>query len=672
MLPRLAKVVFLLAIHSACADARAESFLSEANRPQANQCEITAAADHLDITYTPADYPNVTWSPSSGLWNWTDSGGLFVEAENLDNEEVVVHLRIDNPGADGTRACNRATLTLPARTRRELRVRINTNTPTQLWGMRGLPGLAPAAEGPALDPAAITAFQLFLHHPTTTRHVRLHRVELLPPVSPMPLPFVDRFGQYRHADWPGKLQHEEELRGRVASEPLDAAGLLGGANRYGGWAEGPRLEATGFFRTAEHKGRWWLVTPDGALFFSLGIDCVGTWEGTFIESRDRWFEWLPSPADALFGPLIGHASGAHELSGLPGGAGRTFSFYRANLVRKFGEHWQEAWQLRAYQRLRAWNFNTLGNWAQAEVIRDSPLPYVASCALNGLPIIESSQGHWAKMYDVFAPEFREGAARLLADMTKSHRDRPLCLGYFVDNELAWEGVIDGVLRSPSTQPARQELLRFLQERYPTLGALNVAWATTIESFDAVVPGVSTSENFKRDMDEFLHHFARTYFEAVSAALHASDPHHLYLGCRFASAPAPVVRAAAEFADVVSYNLYQAQIYCTPLTALDKPVIIGEFHFGATDRGLFHPGISATRTQAERAAAYTHYITTAAKCPAIVGAHWFQFIDEPLTGRWHDGENYNIGFVDVTDTPYPELVAAATAANGEIYGLRSTD
>jgi agarase len=49
----------------------------------------------------------------------------------------------------------------------------------------------------------------------------------------------------------------------------------------------------------------------------------------------------------------------------------------------------------------------------------------------------------------------------------------------------------------------------------------------------------------------------------------------------------------------------------------------------------------------------------------VGVHWFQYIDEPLTGRF-DGENYNIGFVDVTDTPYPELRDAARRVNNTIY------
>jgi hypothetical protein len=43
-------------------------------------------------------------------------------------------------------------------------------------------------------------------------------------------------------------------------------------------------------------------------------------------------------------------------------------------------------------------------------------------------------------------------------------------------------------------------------------------------------------------------------------------------------------------------------------------------------------------------------------PEMIGTHWFQWVDQPATGRF-DGENYNIGLVDVTDRPYPDLVAA---------------
>lgn len=660
--------VLLLALLSQAAGAA--SFLEPGVPISEQGARTSRAGNHVDVVFEPGEYPNAAWAAPSGLWDWTATGGLLLDAENLGDAPAVLHLRIDNPGADGTKGCNRATLHLPPHTRRELRTRLHTSAQVTLWGMRGVPGVPPVAEGPPLDPARITGFQIFLHRPPAPHAVRLHRLELLPPAPAMPLPFVDRFGQYLHAEWPGKVAREDELPARNSSEALPEAGLIGPGDRYGGWAEGPRLEATGWFRTAQHGGRWWLVTPEGALFFSLGVNCVGTWERTFIEGREAWFEWLPTAQDPVFGELLGHADGAHRLAGAPGGKGRTFSFYCANLTRKYGASWRDQWRRRAFQRLRGWSFNTVGNWAEAEVLRESPLPYVASCAIEGAPVIEAAAGYWAKMHDVYAPGFAAAVETQVTVMTRPHRDRPLCLGYFVDNELAWEGVIEGVLRSPPSQPARAALHRHLLARYADLAALNAAWGTHYPALEAITPDHAPGEARRRDLDDFLLEFARTYFGTVAAAIHAHDPHHLYLGCRFASAPPAVVRAAAEFADVVSFNLYRDSVDCLPFAGIGKPVVIGEFHFGATDRGLFHPGISATRTQDERAAAYTAYIESAAACPAVVGAHWFQFVDEPLTGRWFDGENYNIGLVDVTDTPYPELVSAATQTNARIYALRA--
>ena len=68
-------------------------------------------------------------------------------------------------------------------------------------------------------------------------------------------------------------------------------------DRFGGWKDGPQLDATGWFRTAKHDGKWQLVDPDGRLFFSLGIDGVGFGDATIIDERKHWFEKLP-PDDA--------------------------------------------------------------------------------------------------------------------------------------------------------------------------------------------------------------------------------------------------------------------------------------------------------------------------------------------------------------------------------------
>jgi hypothetical protein len=67
--------------------------------------------------------------------------------------------------------------------------------------------------------------------------------------------------------------------------------------------------------------------------------------------------------------------------------------------------------------------------------------------------------------------------------------------------------------------------------------------------------------------------------------------------------------------------------------------------------------------------YETYVNSVLDHPLFVGCHWFQYMDQPLTGRTLDGENYNIGFVTITDTPYPEMVAAARKTHSAMYRRR---
>ena len=143
------------------------------------------------------------------------------------------------------------------------------------------------------------------------------------------------------------------------------------------------------------------------------------------------------------------------------------------------------------------------------------------------------------------------------------------------------------------------------------------------------------------------------------------PQNLYLGCRFSTYNEVAVKAAGRLCDVMTSNLYGRNVSGLNLHGVDAPVLIGEFHFGALDRGLFHPSGLPLSNQAERADAFASYVRGALRHPAIVGAHWFQYRDEPCTGRF-DGENYQIGFVDVCDSPYPETIAAARAAGDRLY------
>ncbi len=216
-------------------------------------------------------------------------------------------------------------------------------------------------------------------------------------------------------------------------------------------------------------------------------------------------------------------------------------------------------------------------------------------------------------------------------------------------------------------------MKLLQAKYSEIGKFREAWKVQVSSWEDLLsrplelPPQMTDECIA-DLSEFLTHFARRYFSVVRNALKKHAPNQLYLGCRFAPRPMEVVKVAAEFCDVVSFNIYARTVdehEWAFTNTLGKPCIIGEFHFGALDRGMFHTGLVAVESQEERGKAYQAYVRSVWKLPAFVGCHWFQYVDEPLTGRF-DGENYNIGFVSVVDYPYWELVEAARKVHGEVY------
>ena len=59
-------------------------------------------------------------------------------------------------------------------------------------------------------------------------------------------------------------------------------------------AGGARRDATGHVRTEKVRGKWWLVDPDGYLFWSHGITGVHTRAVTNVGDREHYFEAIPA------------------------------------------------------------------------------------------------------------------------------------------------------------------------------------------------------------------------------------------------------------------------------------------------------------------------------------------------------------------------------------------
>ena len=474
-------------------------------------------------------------------------------------------------------------------------------------------------------------------------------------------PFIDKFGQFKYRDWPGKIHSDEELRKAREDEEKDIAAHPGPVDwdEYGGWAAGPKLEATGRFRTEKIDGKWWLVDPEGHLFWSHGVlrispgNAVTPLYAPDLADRRKFFEDLPSEDDPEFGkfyttfdPLLGSYYAARHIDG-------HYDFSSANCYRKYGPDYMAVYGDLCHRRLRSWAMNTMANATEPSICAMDRTPWCDRIEIVSKPMNPDARVIWWSLPDPFDPSFRAEIVRQLEERGDALQD-PWCLGFFVDNEHAWGSpthVTECALAAPEDAAVKAALRKWLKERYGKAVA-----------FDAMT---------EEDKLVFNDVVIEKYYSTIREEFNRIAPGLLYLGCRFGGQPGNphVIEIGAKYCDLLSFNIYKYNLDCFALPeGIDKPVLIGEFHFGAFDRGPFHPGQVWTESQEDRAACYKDFVRSAVEHPNFVGVHWHQFSDQATTGRF-DGEDFQVGFTDVCDTPYKETVEAAREIGGKIYSMR---
>lgn len=444
------------------------------------------------------------------------------------------------------------------------------------------------------------------------RNVRLTMVAEDTILGPQPL--VDEFGQWIPSDWAGKAKTPDDLKNAWSEEEKTLNSNSFNVSKYGGFL-GTKAKATGFFRVEKIHNKWWFVDPEGHLFFSTGSTCINA-RSEFAHIHGREYIFTALPPSELTSPNYDDDRSPNS------------SFYTWNLYRRFGTDWYKQWIDLTVRRMDNWGINTIGNWSDPTLGGSHRKAYVAT--LRGWGIETGVMG----MPDVYDPNYTKKIDSVAAQQCAPRKDDPYLLGYFIGNELPWpnrESELVNLFLSGEETPIKAELKKYLA-------------------------GGDTPERRKA----FIYDTYAKFLSMVNSAIKKHDPNHLNLGIRYGGSPPDDIIKASKGFDVFSLNIYG---YSANSTILDKiydftglPIIIGEFHFGTPGRGLA-PGLAQTSNQEERGVAYRYYVENAAAHPALIGTHWFQWIDQPSTGR-EDGENYNIGFLDVTDRPYPEMVNAA--------------
>ncbi|MBD0384425.1 beta-galactosidase [Paenibacillus sedimenti] len=475
--------------------------------------------------------------------------------------------------------------------------------------------------------------------------------------------YIDALGQLLGKEWSGKTGSIEQLSLDLKIQmerSRNSHYISPNYSRFGGW-KGLQFEASGYFRTENDGERWWFVDPEGYVLFSAGMDCVQPYDHMRTAGMEHLLPELPD----------------QEGKYRDAWSSRGFNFLVANLIRAFEENWLEAWMELTECHLKEWGINTIGNWSLPAFIQRSSLPYVYP--MEGFPSTEKTI--YRDFPDVFNPEYERNAQEFAGQLVPLNKDQRL-VGYFMRNEPHW-AFVDGLnlteamLEHPHTFDSKVEFVKWLEQKYTSIEELNGAWGANFKYFHELLDSQKASirrvEGVRQeDYAAFNRILIRRYVEVPAQYCKKADPHHLNLGMRYAWIGSEEILEGCESFDVFSINCYQMQPDREHIEKisnyLKKPVMIGEFHFGAADAGLLAYGIRAVASQEERGLAYRYFVEQAAAIPELIGVHYFQLADQPVLGRF-DGENYQIGVIDVCYRPYQAFVENMKQAHDRMYEIR---
>ncbi|WP_397443660.1 beta-galactosidase [Pseudomonas chlororaphis] len=712
----------------------------DASLPQAN-AEQTAEGEVLRrVTFNPAIQPSLRLTPQTGAWDWSQSGAMSLRIQSAMNWALTLYVKIQSN--DGKTLVSR--IDLPAGPAQTLLVPLVASSPLS-QGMKAGPPMPMTFEGQRvllassegeLDRSQVVSVTLSMDQPKAAQSILLERFGVQDGEAVVKAAYgglVDAYGQSTRAKWPEKVASDEQLKAAAAKEQQQLKTWLAERERssldtFGGWSNGPAFKASGFFRTEKRDGRWYLVTPEGHPFYSLGVNAVAADDSqTYIAGREWMFSTLPNIGEPLAGYYgEGDNRGGNGADrGRAYNAGRWYDFYGANLQRTYGVPCtpgsetkagvadaakadaqeaqaeqgseppvaapcpaaaldQKRWASHTLDRLQAWGFNTIGNWSAPALGLNDRVPYTLPLSIVGdYASISTGTDWWGGMPDPFDPRFAMATERAVAIAARDHRDDPWLIGYFADNELAWAGPGDdpkaryalayGTLRMTTDVPAKRAFLKQLRDKYRNQEGLSKAWGINLTAWELMEdpgfePPLPSPEHpeIEADFKYFQKVFADTYFKTISDSLKWHAPNHLLLGGRFAISTPEAVASCAQYCDVLSFNMYtlkpQDGYDFARLNTLDKPVLITEFNFGSRDRGPFWGGVTELVREEDRGPAYAQFLKQALNEPSIVGVHWFQYLDQPVTGRLLDGENGHFGLVGITDVPFQGFVDSVRKSN----------
>lgn len=435
-------------------------------------------------------------------------------------------------------------------------------------------------------------------------------------------------------------------------------------DRFGGWT-GRRFDATGFFRL-EKDERWWLVTPEGNAFLSLGINHYHAhcWQQDY--NREHWM--------------------------------REFGAAKAG-----DADWVRGWGQRIKSDLAHLGLNTLGIHTNIpRPLRASDIaPYVARFEPVDIPHYKEPGPD--KFVDVFAPEFDAHCDEVARGQVAPLADDPMVLGFsmtdcpiFTDLDAAERGMT--IYGAPRPElPTWPRVLRnlgadapgkrayVLSMRSASKGQLrhfNETYGTDFASWDALASATDWrprtdygNEREFLDNTWFLRECIQTYYRKAKAALRRYDTNHLFFGDKLngnIDMLNYVLPATCYYTDLVFYQMYarydeQREFLNRWSDFADKSFLNGDSTFSCVTEDMPSPYGPHAKDQTQRAEWTREFAESAFARPDFVGWHICGTVDtHKVMDRKADKQHS--GLMTATGEFYPEMERTICDLSARLYDI----